>query len=43
VPELLVDVIPEVMYAGVILDKENEADSDWLFLMCLFEFMGNLL
>lgn len=30
VPELLGDVIPEVTYSGVVLDKENRADNDWL-------------
>lgn len=35
-------VIPEVVCAAVVLDKENCADSDWLFLMYWPEFMGNL-
>lgn len=42
-PELPVDVIPEVMHSGVVLGKENGTDSDWLFLVFLFGFMGNLL
>lgn len=37
-PELPGDVIAEVMYFGVVLDKGNRADSDWLCLMCWFEF-----
>lgn len=36
-------VILEVMCAAAVLDKENRADSDWLFLMYWLEFMGNLL
>lgn len=28
--------------AAVVLDKENCADSDWLFLMYWPEFIGNL-
>lgn len=39
VPGLPGDGIAEVMYSGVVLDKENRADSDWLCLMCWFEFM----
>lgn len=42
-PELPGDVIPEVTYSGVVLDKENRADSDGLFLMYLFELMRKLL
>lgn len=33
VPELPGDVIPGVMYSGVVLDKESRADSDWQCLM----------